>query len=92
MSIETLIKQQLEKHLDVYHLELVNESQKHEGHVGDDGSGQTHFKLMVVSDDFCECDRIQRQRKVYRILSEAFEQGLHAISIDSCSVEEFKGR
>ena len=89
MSIETLIKQQLEENLNIHYMELVNESHKHAGHVGDDGSGQTHFKLMVVSDDFLGYNRIQRQRKIYNLLDSAFANGLHAISIKSYSVAEF---
>ncbi len=89
MSIETLITEALQEHLDIHHMELVNESHKHHGHTGDDGSGQTHFKLMVVSDDFCACSRIERQRKVYGLLEDTFSEGLHAISMNLHTVEEF---
>ena len=38
-KIETAIREVIE----VSSLEVINESHKHAGHSGDDGSGETHF-------------------------------------------------
>ena len=62
--------------------ELVNESAKHAGHAGDDGSGQTHYKLMVVSGVFQNMNRVERHQYVLSLLKPCFEHGLHAISLD----------
>jgi BolA protein len=64
--------------------EVVNESYKHHGHAGDDGSGQTHFKLKIVSSRFNDMSRVQAHRLVNDTLKELFLLGLHAISIE-CS-------
>lgn len=81
MHMDDLIKFLVEEHLDPIQYELVNESHKHAGHAGDDGSGQTHYKLMVVSRKFENCSKIDAQRQVYTILDDAFKKGLHAISL-----------
>jgi len=86
MQLEDIIKQKLEESLDIQFMELKNESFKHQGHAGDDGSGQTHFKLKVVSSDFVGYTRIQRQRVVLNVLKDCFSQGLHAISM---TLEDF---
>ena len=52
MRMDDLIKSLVEKHFDPVEYELVNESHKHAGHAGDDGSGETHYKLMIVSKKF----------------------------------------
>ncbi len=90
MTIENAIKRKLEENLEIHKMELVNESHKHAGHAGDDGSGQTHFKLMVVSPDFHGCNRIQRQRMIYDLLKEEFSDGLHALNLTLMCPEEEK--
>lgn len=89
MRMEDLIKEKLENGLQISHLEIINESAKHKGHAGDNGSGQTHFKLIVVSDAFEGQTRIQRHYLVYSLLDIAFKQGLHALSMSLMTPEEF---
>lgn len=90
MQMEEKIKQAISEGLSPNRIQLINESHKHAGHSGDDGSGQTHFKLMVVSDKFIGHNRMQRQRFVNGLLAEHFQQGLHAISMELYTAEEFK--
>ena len=82
MNMEDKIKAAIESNFDVHALKIVNESAKHAGHAGDDGSGQTHFKPIIVSDDFENQNRVQRQRSVNSAISQCFEEGLHAISMN----------
>jgi BolA protein len=88
MTIEEQIKQKIEEKFQPEFLELINESHKHKGHAGDDGSGQTHFKLLVVSNAFEGCNRMQRHRLVYSALKQLFDAGLHALSIEACTSAE----
>jgi BolA family transcriptional regulator, general stress-responsive regulator len=88
MSIEQLIHAAVEQNLKPDAFEIINESHKHKGHAGDDGSGQTHFKLMIVSSVFTGMSRIDRQRLVNTMLQTAFSRGLHAISMKLYSPEE----
>ena len=60
---------------------LQNESGKHHGHAGDDGSGQTHFRLEISSSRFADMTKITAQREVYNLLSQEFSDGLHALSL-----------
>ena len=89
MKLEDWIKQKIEKDFSPTELKLVNESHKHAGHAGDDGSGQTHFKLIVVSSAFEGLNRVSRQRLINESLKGAFEQGLHALSMRLFSPEEY---
>lgn len=82
MHMDDLIKRLVEEKLAPSSFELINESHKHAGHAGDDGSGQTHYKLKVASKSFEGLSRIERQRLVLSLLSEAFDKGLHAISLE----------
>lgn len=88
MTVEEKIRAGVEQNLQFSRLEIINESHKHVGHSGDDGSGQTHFKLIVVSDEFKGLTRIERQRLVNSLIAEAFKEGLHAISMDLKTLAE----
>lgn len=88
MRIEEQIKEKLQKSLEPEGLEVVNQSHLHKGHAGDDGSGQTHFKVTVVAEAFSDMNRVQRQRKVMEILRDLFPLGLHALSISAVTPSE----
>ncbi len=81
MTIEQQIEFLVRENLNIEEFELINESYKHAGHAGDDGSGQTHFKLKVVSSDFDNLSRIDREKTVLSIVKPLFSKGLHAINI-----------
>ena len=89
MTMEEHIAQKVQDALEPVHLELINESHLHAGHVGDDGSGQTHFKLIVVSSAFEAHSRVQRHRTVYATISRLFSEGLHACSITALTPSEY---
>lgn len=67
---------QLLKTLNPVHMHLENESDHHAGPRG----RETHFKLLLVAEEFEGLSRIDRQRKVNSILSEEFQSGLHALT------------
>lgn len=81
--MDELIKQKLEAAFSPDSLEVINESHLHAGHAGDDGSGQTHFRVIVVSPVFNGHSRLARHRLVNQALEGAFQSGLHALSIDA---------
>ncbi len=81
MNIEDYIRKQITEHLAPSHLEVINQSHLHVGHAGDDGSGQTHFKVVIVSDKFNGMQTVQRHRIVNELLNDCFNNGLHALSL-----------
>lgn len=62
-------------------LVLIDESSKHSGHPGNPGGGETHFDLEVTSAAFEGVRLLERQRKVYSILSEEMKERVHALSM-----------
>ncbi|GJL84567.1 MAG: BolA family transcriptional regulator [Micavibrio sp.] len=89
MSLAEQIKQKLEAALEPEFLELINESDLHKGHAGHDGSGESHYRLKVVSHEFSGCGRIERQRMVHKILGQEIKELIHALSIEAVAPEEF---
>lgn len=62
-------------------LEVVNESAHHRGHLGDDGTGESHFRVVVESAAFVGQTRVARQRMVNRALADLLAERIHALAI-----------
>jgi len=69
-------------------LTIEDDSQRHVGHAGHDGRGESHFNVTVVSDRFQGRSRVDRQRLVYRILSEELADRVHALSVRALTSAE----
>ena len=82
------------KKLNPVHMQLKNESAKHASHVEHLGSagftGETHYKLIIVSDIFVGKSRIDRQRLVNDLLADEFKAGLHAFEMKIYAPREYK--
>ena len=63
------------------HLAVLNDSAKHHGHLGDDGSGESHFTVEIESAAFVGVSRLQRQRMVNAALGDTPGQRVHALAI-----------
>lgn len=62
-------------------LAVVNDSARHSGHMGDDGSGESHFTVEIESALFAGKSRLERQRMVLRALGDIPGQRVHALAI-----------
>ncbi len=62
-------------------LAVINDSAKHSGHSGDDGSGASHFTVEIESAAFAGVSRLQRQRLVYAALGDIPGQRVHALAV-----------
>lgn len=79
--MEDIIRKKLTDALVPERLEVINESHLHAGHAGDNGSGQSHFKVLVVSKDLAALPKVLAQRQIYDVLSDELKNGIHALSI-----------
>ena len=82
------ITEKLRQGLEPVHLEVINESGQHNVPKG----SETHFKVIAVAEVFEGLSRVQRQQKVYGLLKEEFQAGLHALSQYAYTPEEWKGQ
>ena len=62
-------------------LTVINDSAKHSGHSGDDGSGESHFTVEIESATFSGVTRLERQRMVNRALGDIPGQRVHALAV-----------
>lgn len=62
-------------------LHVSNDSTQHAGHMGDDGTGESHFSVDVESAAFAGLNRVARQRLVNKALADLLETRIHALAI-----------
>ena len=77
------IDQRLRSALAPDRLEVVNDSARHRGHAGDDGSGESHFTVRIVAPAFAGMTRLQRQRAVNAPLADLLRDRIHALAIEA---------
>ena len=76
-----IIADRLTRVLEPTHLEVVNDSHPHAGHMGDDGTGESHFTVIVESPAFAGASRVARQRAVNQALADLLSTRIHALAI-----------
>ncbi len=90
MKLETRIRDKLSHQLAPLVLEIVNESHRHAGHAGDDGSGESHFAVRIVSAAFVGKSRVERHRMVNAALADELRGGVHALAIKALAPGDAK--
>lgn len=62
-------------------LVVSNDSHHHAGHMGDDGTGESHFTVSIESPAFAGLSRVARQRLVNQALADLLATRIHALAI-----------
>lgn len=81
MALETEIRDALGS-LVPQHLEVINESALHSGHAGDDGSGESHWRIVIKASGLDDMSRIARHRAIHAALGPDIIGRIHALAID----------
>ena len=78
----------LETALAPTHLEIINDSAHHAGHAGHDGSGESHFTILIESAAFSGLNRLARQRAVNAALGDIPGGRVHALAIKASAPDD----
>ena len=80
-ATEETIRRKLTEAFAPTRLEVENESHRHAGHAGSPGTGDSHFRVVIVSAAFAGIGRVERQRQVYAALAEELAGPVHALAL-----------
>ena len=83
--IESQIINTLSSSLNLSSLKIINESFMHNVPAG----SESHFKIVVVTNDFNNLSSIKRHKLIYKTLDNLMNK-IHALSIHAFNEEEFK--
>lgn len=90
-AVTDTIRRKLEAAFSPTRLELVDDSDRHHGHAGHTGSGESHFNLRIEAEAFAGKARVMRQRMVMKALAEELAGPVHALSIVATAPNEASG-
>ena len=88
MSVEAVMREKLMVALRPTRLDVINESELHAGHRGSPGTGESHFRLLIVSEAFAGKSRVERHRMVNAVLAEEVGKRVHALALTALAPGE----
>ena len=91
MNAET-IRDTLSKKFSPQFIEVLDESNQHQGHPEARKSGGGHYRLILVSDSFEGKSLLERHRAVYETLGTDKSDSVHALAIRAFTVREWEDR
>ena len=80
-EVTKTIEKRLNDALAPTFLEVIDDSESHRGHAGHDGSGESHFTVIIKSAAFVGKSRVAQQRLVMAALKEELAGPIHALAI-----------
>ncbi len=88
MSLETRMREKLMVAFEPTRLDVVNESHLHAGHGSSPGTGESHFRLLIISTSFAGKSRVERHRSINDVLGDELKDGVHALAIKALAPGE----
>jgi len=88
VSVQSTIENKLAEGINALHLEVVNESGNHNVPPG----SESHFKVVLVSNDFEGKNLIARHRTVNKILEDELKNTIHALALHTYTESEWHAR
>jgi BolA family transcriptional regulator, general stress-responsive regulator len=85
MTIEAVIEQKLLSAFSPMHLDVINESHQHNVAPG----SESHFKVIIVSDDFVGERLIKRHRAINTLLATELAEKIHALALHTYTKDEW---
>ena len=83
MDINTLIsiiKKKISTNIKCENLKVEDKTYLHKNHVGNDNN-KFHIKLFIESKELMNMNKIERNKKVYKILNEELSKSIHSLQI-----------
>lgn len=88
MSLQARMREKLMVALNPTRLDVVNELHQHAGHRSSPETGESHFRVLIVSDAFTGKSRVTRHRIVNDVLRDELKDGVHALAIKALAPGE----
>ncbi len=83
MSAEARLREKLMIALEPTRLDIVNESELHAGHRSSPGTGESHFRILIVSPKFTGVARVGRHRMVNEAIADELKGRIHALALST---------
>ena len=76
----SIVKKKLINQINIESLKIEDKSFLHKNHAGNQ-KGKFHLKLIIVSDELKNMNKIESNKKIYKILDMEIKKFIHSIQI-----------
>ena len=88
MNLQSVIHSKLEDALQTSVVEVTNESHMHSV----PANSETHFRVVVVCEDFNNKPLLARHRLINKLLADELNGGVHALALHTFTADEWSAR
>ncbi len=74
------VKKKLSDQIDVEDINIEDKSFLHKNHTGNE-KGKFHLKLMIKSSQLRQMNKIESNKKIYKILNKELKENIHSLQI-----------
>jgi len=75
-----IIKKKLSDQINIQSIDIEDKSFLHKNHKGNQ-EGKYHLKISIVSDELKNMNRIESNKKIYKVLDKELKETIHSIQI-----------
>ena len=79
-NLIAIVKKKLNNEIVIEKIEVEDKSFLHKNHSGHQ-KGKFHLKLIVSSDELKKLNKIQSNKKIYKVLKEEISKSIHSLQI-----------
>ena len=79
-NLIAIVKKKLVDQIDIKSINIEDKSFLHKNHPGNQ-KGKFHLKLTIISDELKNMNKIESNKKIYKILDNEVKEYIHSIQI-----------
>ena len=79
-NLIAIVKKKLKNEIIIEKIEVEDKSFLHKNHSGHQ-EGKFHLKLIISSDELKKLNKIQSNKKIYKVLDEEMKEYIHSLQI-----------
>ena len=76
----TIVKKKLLNQINIESINIEDKSFLHKNHKGNQ-EGKFHLKIIIVSEELKKINKIESNKKIYKILDEELKNHIHSLQI-----------
>ena len=75
-----IVKKKLQKQINIEDIKIEDKSFLHKNHAGNQ-KGKFHLKISLISNELKIMNKIESNKKIYKILDKEMKESIHSIQI-----------
>ena len=75
-----IVKKKLQNHINIEDIQIEDKSFLHKNHTSNQ-EGKFHLKISLISSELKIMDKIESNKKIYKILDKEMKESIHSIQI-----------